>query len=191
MGNHKAIIIGSSAGCLDALSRILPSLPADYPYPIMVVVHLPSDKDSLIAGLLNEKCELIVQEADDKIPLVGGHVYIAPPNYHLLVEDEEIISLSIEDEVLYSRPSIDVSFQSAADVFGSRLIGIILTGANNDGAMGLASVAAEGGITIVQDPQEAYVSTMPEFALSACPSAQIMNLVNITEFLKSQAYYVQ
>lgn len=190
MANHKAVIIGASAGCLDALSNILPSLPADYPYPIMVVVHLPSDKDSLIASLLDHKCDLIVQEADDKEPLLAGHVYIAPPNYHMLFEQEESISLSIEDEVMYSRPSIDVSFQSAADIFGQRLIGIILTGGNNDGAAGLATIVSEGGIAIVQDPKEAYVSSMPEFALKACPDAMIMNLSNITEYLKMQAHHV-
>lgn len=188
--HHKAIIIGASAGCLDALSKILPLLPADYPYPIMVVVHLPSDKDSLMAKLLNEKCTLTVQEAEDKDPLMAGHVYIAPPNYHLLVEKEEIISLSIEEEVNYSRPSIDVSFLSAADIYGSRLIGIILTGANNDGAEGLAAIAAKGGTTIVQDPDEAYIATMPESALTACPDARIMNLFNITEYLRMQAQHV-
>jgi len=190
MENEKAIIIGSSAGCLDALSTILPALPADYPYPIMVVVHLPSDKESLLATLLNQKCALTIQEAEDKEPLLPGHVYIAPPNYHMLVDDDESIALSVDDEVMYSRPSIDVSFQSAAIMYGPRLIGIILTGANNDGAAGLASVATEGGFTLIQDPAEAYAAAMPEYAMNACPQAQIMNLYKITEYLKMQGNHV-
>ena len=108
----------------------------------------------------------------------------------MLVDADEIISLSVEDEVLFSRPSIDVSFQSAADIYGPNLIGIILTGANNDGAAGLASVAAVGGITIIQNPDEAYASAMPEYAIAACPDAQIMNLVDIAEYLKAQGNHV-
>ena len=185
MENKKAIIIGASAGCLGALSKILPTLPAGYPYPIMVVIHLPSDKDSIMANLLNQKCALDVHEADDKEPLFPGHIYIAPPNYHMLIEDDEIFALSVDDEVLFSRPSINVSFESAADTFGERLVGIILTGGNNDGAAGLASIAAQGGDTIVQDPAEAYAAAMPEYAIAACPQAKIMNLYNIAEYLKT------
>ena len=188
--NNKAVIMGASAGCLEALSLILAALPKDYPYPIMVVVHLPSDKDSLMADLLDQKCDLSVCEVEDKEPLLPGHVYIAPPNYHMLIEREEIVSLSNEDEVLYSRPSINVSFESAADIFGARLIGIIMTGANNDGAAGLAAVAAAGGITIVQDPLEAFAPEMPESALAACPEAMVMNISNITTYLKGQAGHV-
>lgn len=190
MQNPKAIIIGSSAGCLDALSHILPHLPEGFPYPILVVVHLPSDKESLIANLLNYKCALTVREAEDKEPLLPGHVYVAPPNYHMMIEPEETISLSVDDAVLFSRPSIDVSFKSAADIFGPRLIGIILTGANNDGSSGLSAICAEGGTAIVQDPAEAMASAMPEAAILACPQAQIMNLIGITKYLKSQAQHV-
>jgi two-component system chemotaxis response regulator CheB len=183
--NKKAVILGASAGCLGALSQILPALPEDYPFPILVVVHLPADKDSLIGDLLDQKCALHVHEVDDKEPLVPGHVYFAPPNYHMLIEKEEIAALSVEDEVLYSRPSIDVSFQSAADVFRERLTGIILTGANNDGAAGLAAVVAAGGTAIVQNPEEAFADAMPQAALFACPDARVMNLSEITAYLKT------
>lgn len=183
--NKKAIILGASAGCLGALSQILPALPGDYPYPIMVVVHLPADKDSLIGDLLDQKCALHVHEVDDKEPIMPGHVYFAPPNYHMLIEKDEVVSLSIEDEVLYSRPSIDVSFQSAADVYRARLTGIILTGANNDGAAGLAAVVAAGGTAIVQNPAEAFAEAMPQAALFACPDARVMSLSEITAYLKS------
>lgn len=184
MTSHRAIIIGGSAGCLDALSAILPSLPADYPVPILVVVHLPAGKESLIAGLLDAKCALSVCEAEDKMPIQSGNVYFAPPDYHMLIEKEQVISLSNEDEVLYSRPSIDVSFESAADVYGAGLTGIVLTGANNDGAAGLDCIVAEGGAAIVQDPGTAHARAMPEAAIKACPSAQILSLPAIADYLK-------
>ena len=186
MTHEKAIIIGGSAGCLDALSIILPALPADYPYPILVVVHLPASKDSLLASLLDAKCALSVREADDKEKILPGHVYIAPPDYHMLIEKEKTISLSIEEEVLYSRPSINVSFESAADIYGPDLTGIVLTGANNDGASGLSVIAAEGGTVIVQDPRTAYATAMPESAIAACPHGLILSLPAIADYLKKE-----
>lgn len=179
-----AVVIGASAGALEALTRILPSLPAGYPLPIMVVVHVPPDKRSVLAELFRAKCQLDVVEVEDKEPIRPGIVYFAPPDYHLLVEADRTLSLSNEEPVLFSRPSIDVLFESAAEVWGSDLIGIILTGANHDGAQGLKAVSAAGGSAIVQDPAEAFAAAMPEGALANSPDATIMTLDAITAYLR-------
>lgn len=184
---YKAVVIGTSAGGLKALSAILPHLPADYPLPIMVVIHVPPHRRSLIAPLFEEKSRLRVVEADDKTPLESGHVYFAPPDYHLLVERSHELSLSSEDPVLFSRPSIDVLFETAADAYGDGLIGVILTGANNDGAAGLKAVMAAGGTGFIQTPQSAFARAMPEAAIDACPSALILDLDDILLELKKAA----
>jgi two-component system chemotaxis response regulator CheB len=183
----RAIVIGASAGALDALSIILPSLPTEFPIPVLVVVHLPADKESLLPSLLNANCKLEVREAVDKEPIQGGTIYFAPPDYHLLVEDKLSLSLSADEAVNFSRPSIDVLFESAADAFGSSLIGVILTGANNDGARGLTAVVESGGIALVQRPDCSYASTMPLAALGACPLAQPLSLHEIGAYLSSIA----
>lgn len=180
----RAIVIGASAGALDALSAILPALPEDFELPIMVVVHVPPDKKSVLADLFQAKCRVRVIEAEDKEPVRGGTVYFAPPDYHLLVEESGRLSLSTEEAVLFSRPSIDVLFESAADVYGSGLVGIVLSGANHDGAQGLQAICDAGGRALVQNPLEAFASAMPEAALSACPSAETMPLEGIANFLQ-------
>lgn len=180
-----AIVIGGSAGSLRALSEILPALPGDFALPILVVVHLPPDKKSVLAEVLQDKSSLTVREAEDKEPIDDGTVYFAPPNYHLLVEEDRHMALSFDEPLLFSRPSIDVLFESAADVYGDRLIGIILSGANNDGALGLRRVAEAGGIALVQASTEAYASAMPIAALEGCPEAQILSAFQIANFLKS------
>ena len=179
-----AIVIGASAGALEALSGILPALPKGYRIPIMIVVHLPPDKKSVLADLLQAKCELDVHEAQDKEPIEDGTVYIAPPDYHLLIERDRYLSLSSEEPVLFSRPSIDVLFETAADAYGESLIGIILTGANNDGALGLKAIVDAGGMALVQQPELAYAPMMPQAALEACPDAQVLKLQEIATYLK-------
>lgn len=179
------VVIGASAGALDALSTVLPVLPADYPLPILVVVHLPPNKDSLFADILAAKCKVPVQEAEDKETIKPGTVYLAPPDYHLLMEKDGVLSLSSDEEVHFSRPSIDVLFESAADACGAALTGIILTGANQDGAAGLRAIADAGGTVIVQQPAQAQAATMPQAALAACPSARVMTLPMIATFLLS------
>ncbi|MBN8849606.1 MAG: chemotaxis protein CheB, partial [Sphingomonas sp.] len=144
-GPIEAVAIGASAGAVEALSAILPRLPADYPLPVLVVVHVPADRRSVLATLFQSKCRIAVREAEDKEPVVPGTVYFAPPDYHLQVEADRTLSLSADDPVLYSRPSIDVLFESAADAYGAALAGVVLTGANQDGARGLAAVAEAGG----------------------------------------------
>ena len=180
-----AVIIGASAGALDALSLILPRLGSDFPLPIVVVVHVPPDKRSVLAAIFDAKCRLRAVEAEDKEPLEAGVIYFAPPDYHLLIEDRDTIALSNEDQVLFSRPSIDVAFESAAEVWGKALTGIVLTGANQDGASGLKAIAAAGGTAIVQDPREAYARAMPEAAIEACPDALVLKAGGIVSYLQS------
>lgn len=179
----EAVVIGASAGAVDALSAVLPALPAGYPLAVAVVVHLPPDKKSQMAGLLAARCRVPVKEAEDKEPFAAGVVYLAPPDYHLLVEPDRRLSLSSEEPVLYSRPSVDVLFETAADAFGPALVAAVLTGASADGARGLAAVAAAGGRGVVQEPETAYAAAMPRAALAACPGAAALRLDRIAELL--------
>jgi two-component system, chemotaxis family, protein-glutamate methylesterase/glutaminase len=180
----EAVVIGASAGALEALSVILPTLPAGFRLPLIVVVHVPPDKRSMLAELFQAKCQIPVREAEDKEPINPGTVYFAPSDYHLLVETEKSLSLSSDEPVLFSRPSIDVLFESAADAYGSALMAIILTGANQDGAKGMKAVAEAGGVTLVQDPDGAFASAMPEAAIEMCPGARVMSLDAITAYLQ-------
>ena len=180
----EAIVIGASAGALEALSVILPSLPANYGLPLLVVVHLPPDKTSILAELLQAKCAIRVREAEDKEPISAGTAYFAPPDYHLLVETDKSLSLSNEEPVLWSRPSVDVLFESAADAYGPGLIAIVLTGANQDGSKGLKAVVEAGGTPIVQSPVGTYASAMPAAAIAECPGARVMSLQEIAIYLQ-------
>lgn len=180
----EAIVIGASAGALEALSVILPSLPKDFGPPIIIVVHIPPDKRSVLSELFRAKCQVQVREAEDKEPLEASTAYFAPPDYHLLVEGNGTLGLSSEEPVLFSRPSIDVLFESAADVYGSRLTAILLTGANQDGARGMLAVAEAGGELIIQDPGTAFAAAMPEAGLALCPDATVMSLGGISEYLR-------
>lgn len=181
----EAIVIGASAGALEALSAILPELPRNFEVPILVVVHVPPDRHSLLSELLRAKCHVSVKEAEDKEPIVGGTVYFAPPDYHLLVEVERTLALSCDEPVLFSRPSIDVLFESAADAYGPALLAIILTGANHDGARGLQAVVASGGAALVQNPIGAFAPAMPDAAIQAVPGASVMSLDEIAATLQT------
>ena len=179
----RVIAIGASAGGVQALLRILPALPADFPCPILIVVHVPPNRENALVGLFAQRCQIIIKEAEDKEAITGGVCYFAPADYHLLVEADATLALSLDEPVNYSRPSIDVLLEAAADAFEHDLTAIILTGANNDGAVGAAAVAAAGGCVIVEDPAQAEVPTMPVAALAACPSAKVMQLQDITSYL--------
>ena len=181
----EAVVIGASAGAVQALMRILPPLPASYPLPVLIVVHVPPDRINALVALFQTKCRIAVKEAEDKEPVLGGVVYFAPSDYHLLVEADLTLSLSSDETVNHSRPSIDVLFESAADAYGPSLAGVILTGANHDGAAGLRAVADAGGVAAVEDPAGAYAAAMPEAALGACPSARAMTLNAIASYLSS------
>lgn len=179
----KAVAIGASAGGVQALSKVLPSLPAGYPLSVLVVVHVPPDRDNALVPLFRDKCRVEVKEAEDKEPTRPGVVYFAPSDYHLLVERDGSLSLSSDELVNHSRPSIDVLMETAADAFGSALVGVVLIGANEDGALGLRAVAAAGGLAVVEDPASAYASAMPDAALSACASAKVMTLDALKSYL--------
>ncbi|NML12626.1 chemotaxis protein CheB [Sphingobium sp. AR-3-1] len=183
----QAIAIGASAGAVQALLRILPALPVAYPLPVLIVVHVPPDRRNALVALFQSKCPLPVREAEDKEPIAAGTIYFAPSDYHLLVEADRSLALSWDEPVNHSRPAIDVLLQSAADAYGSALAGIVLTGANHDGAAGLAAVGEAGGIAIAQEPGEAQVATMPAAALAACPSARAMTLDDIILYLLTLA----
>jgi two-component system chemotaxis response regulator CheB len=178
------VVIGASAGALDALSTILPALPKDFGLPLIVVVHLPPDRPSLVADLLQAKCRIAVREAEDKEPIRPGTAYFAPPDYHLLVEVEKCLSLSSDEPVLFSRPSIDVLFESAADAYGAALVAVVLTGANSDGANGMRAIVEAGGTAIVQSPDGAFAPTMPQAALKSSPTALVMSLNAIAVYLQ-------
>ncbi|MFB9243404.1 chemotaxis protein CheB [Massilia antarctica] len=160
-----AVVIGASAGGIDALLRILPVLPRHFGFSVIVVLHLPDDRDSRLAEVFQQRLAMPVRQADDKMPLEAGSVYFAPPGYHLSIERDFSFSLSQEDPVHFSRPAIDVLMESAADAYGERLAGILLTGASADGAAGMARIAACGGLTVVQDPLDAEIATMPLAAI--------------------------
>lgn len=185
MSQHfSAVVIGASAGAVEALNTILPTLPADYAIPLLIVVHLPPDKKSIMAELFQAKCQLRVKEAEDTESITPGTIYFAPTDYHLLVETGGYLSLSSDEPVLFSRPAIDVLFETAADAYGDALLGIVLTGANEDGAAGAKAIAHAGGTVLVQTPSTAMASTMPQAALDACPAARTLNLQEIAHYLQ-------
>ena len=180
----RAVAIGASAGGVQALSELLPALSAESRAALFVVLHLPRDKPSLLVDVFSKKCAIKVREAEDKEPVMPGTVYFAPPNYHLLVDEGPQLALSADELVHHSRPSIDVLFDSAAQVYGEHLLGIILSGANEDGAEGLAAVHDAGGLTVVQEPQTAQSSVMILSALERQPADLVLDLAGIAELLK-------
>lgn len=179
----RAIVIGVSAGGLHALQQILPHLPADFSLPVMIVQHRATDNHRFLAPFLNDKCAIEVRDAGMNEPLRRGVVYLAPADYHLLVEDAETLALSIDPPVHYSRPAIDVLFESAADIFREQLVAVVLTGANRDGSQGAVRVKALGGLVVVQDPATAEVDTMPTATLRAVSVDRILPLEEIGPYL--------
>lgn len=180
---YQAVVIGVSAGGLEALSKIIPALQPDFPIPVLVVQHISPDSKSYLPVHLGKQSSVVVKEAEDKEILTPGVVYIAPPNYHLMIEPGGSIVLSVDERVNYSRPSVDVLFETAADAYGPHLIGIILTGANNDGAKGLARIKLLQGLTIVQRPETAHADAMPNAALAATKVDHILSVAEIAPFL--------
>ncbi|MDF1504688.1 chemotaxis protein CheB, partial [Roseisolibacter sp. H3M3-2] len=164
------VVVGASWGGLHAVSTILAGLPRDFSAPVAVVQHRAKESEGLLVGLLQAVTTLRVCDVEDKEPIREGHVYVAPPDYHLLVEDDHF-SLSVDAAVRYSRPSIDVALASAADSLGPAAVGVLLTGANDDGARGLRHVVTRGGRALVQDPATAEVRTMPEAGIRALAGA--------------------
>ena len=172
------MVLGTSWGGLNAVRIILGTLPREFAAPIVIVQHRHRDSDGLLAELLQDVTPMPVAEVEDKDLVEPGHVYIAPPNYHLLI-DEGHFALSTEEAVRFSRPSIDVTFSSAADEYGSGTVGVVLTGANDDGARGLRRIIDRGGRAIVEDPKSAEIATMPAAALRAVPTATVLPIGGI------------
>jgi two-component system chemotaxis response regulator CheB len=164
---YEAVVIGASAGGLEALKTILPALPPSFALPIAIVQHIGEHSGDFMVEYLNTISHITVKEAEDKEPLRAAHAYFAPAGYHLLIEADHIFSLTIDSRVNYSCPSIDVLFESAADAFAASLIGIVLTGANSDGSHGLQRITARSGLAIVQNPDNAQADCMPKAALAA------------------------
>ncbi|WP_075259203.1 chemotaxis protein CheB [Herbaspirillum camelliae] len=184
----EAIVIGASAGGVEALSEILPALRRGAAVATMVVLHLPRERPSLLAQIFADRCRQPVVEAQDKEPAQAGVIHFAPPDYHLLIdrsEDGPILAMSNDELVNYSRPAIDVLFESAADVYGPRLLGILLTGGNHDGAAGMQAIARAGGVTVVQSPQQAQVPYMPAQALAMGNIDYVLTLQQIADLLRT------
>ena len=179
----QAVVIGASAGGVDALFTVLANLPAGFRLPVIVVLHLPDNRESRLAEIFQHRIPIAVREAADKQPIEPATVYFAGSGYHLSIENDRSFSLSCEAPLHYSRPSIDILMESAADAYGHELAGILLTGANYDGATGLAKIRQQGGLTVVQDPAEAQVSTMPEAAIRKLKPSAILPLSGIRQLL--------
>ncbi len=180
---QHAMAIGASAGGLTALMRILESLTPDYPVPIIVVQHRSKEEKTLLEEILQTKSQINIKQADEKEPIVAGWVYFAPPNYHLLMEKNLTFSLSCDAAVNYSRPSIDVLFESAALAYRAYLIGILLTGSNKDGADGMRAIHHHGGVTIAQNPQTAEYPVMPQAALDTGCVHHVLDLDQIVRLI--------
>lgn len=179
---YELIVVGASLGGFHAIEVLLGGLPESFPLPIVIVQHRSSDSDNLMVSLLKRKSPLPVVEAEDKQAIIPGQVYIAPANYHLLVEDHHL-TLSTQSAVEFARPSIDVLFESAADAFRERVIAVLLTGSNRDGAHGMARIHECGGLTLVQDPASAESRRMPDAALAATQIDRVLPLPEIAGFL--------
>lgn len=180
------VVVGVSLGGLLALETLLGGLPREFPWPLAIVQHRSQGEDDFLADLLQTRTALRVIDACDKEPIRSGHIYLAPSDYHLLVEEDHF-SLSTDDRMNYSCPSINVLFESAADAFGAGVIGVVLTGANDDGARGAARIKARGGCVIVQDPGSAESPAMPKAALSAMTADQVLSIEEIAPWLGRRA----
>ena len=179
----EAIVIGASAGGVHALLALLTDLPRSFGLPVIVVLHLPEDRDSQLAEIFQHRLPIAVRQAGDKESIAPATLYFAGPGYHLSVEMDRTFSLSCEEALHFSRPSVDILMESAADAYGAALAGILLTGANEDGAAGMARIKQQGGLTVVQDPVEAEVPTMPEAAIFRQAPDFILKLAGIRDFL--------
>jgi two-component system chemotaxis response regulator CheB len=181
----EVVLVGGSAGSLEPLSALAARLPPDWPVPVVVVVHLPPAGPSALAAALAAETALAVTEIEDKQPLAAGTIHVGPPGYHVLVDEGPVLSLAVDEPVHFSIPSIDVLFESAAATCGDRAVGVILSGASEDGASGLAAIRAAGGTAVVQAPGDAQVPLMPRAALGRCPDATVLPGSELAAFLRT------
>lgn len=187
-GKYEAVVIGVSTGGLNALAKILPELDRGFPLPVLVVQHMRPDSDSFLWQHLNRLSKVTVKEAEDKEAIQPETVYIAPPDYHLLVEPDKTLALSAEERINFSRPSIDVLFETAAEAYQQRLIGVILTGANSDGTLGLKKIKTFGGLAVVQSPDSAESDIMPRSAIESVEVDHIVPLAQLGQLLNALAF---
>ncbi len=180
---YQVVVIGASAGGIKALMSILSALPSNFPLPILIVQHLHPESDSYLVQMLDARCGLRVKQADEKEAITVGNVYLAPPNYHLLIEEDKTLSLTIDARVNFSRPAIDVLFETAVYAYHDTVIGIMLTGANHDGSEGIKRIKQSGGYVIVQDPATAEADAMPRAAIAATKVDKILPLDQIGVYL--------
>jgi len=182
---YKMLAIGGSAGSLDVILKIVAALPFISHLATVIIVHRKNDGESILTDLLSSRTKLVVKEIEDKETITGGTIYLAPADYHVLIEDEKMFSLDASEKIHHSRPSIDVSFESVAEVFGILAIGVLLSGANADGAEGLSRIKEANGFTIVQDPASAEVGYMPQQALEQMTPDKILKGDAIGNFIKA------
>jgi len=183
MNKCDALIIGGSAGSLDVLLKVLPELNPALSFPIIIVVHRKHGADSLLPELLAGRTRLIVKEIDEKEPILAGTVYVAPSDYHTLIEKDRSFSLDCSEKINYSRPAIDATFQTAAEVYRDKLVCLLLSGSNADGVNGLISVKAWGGTTVIQDPKTAQVAYMPQQAATFAKIDYTLAIEDMAEFI--------
>ena len=181
---EHVVVIGASAGGLNALQTIFSGLGNDFNYPILVCKHLGVGDEKGLVDVLTNRTGTTVLLSQDKLPMYNGCIYMAPGNYHLQVESQDTLSLSIDERVCHSRPAIDVLFESAADIYGEAVTAVVLTGANSDGAEGVKAIKSAGGKVIVQSPESAEVSIMPKAAIDTGCSDKVLNLSEIADFLR-------
>jgi len=182
-GKIDLVAIGCSAGGVDALIQLLKQLSPKFSLPIVIILHMARDSKNLFSKTLGAQSPIPLTEAQEKEKIENGHIYLAPPDYHLLVEKNHTFSLSTEDPVNFSRPSIDVFFSSAAIVYRERLLGVVLTGANSDGAEGLKEIIVSGGFGVVENPESAKFREMPEAAISIAKPQCILKLEDIIDLI--------
>ena len=181
---YEIVVVGTSWGGLSALRELILGLPPTLGLPVVVVQHRHKQSDHLLTTLLQDETPLCVCEVEDKAPIVAGNVYVAPADYHLLV-DRGFFTLTTDEPVRYSRPSIDVMFESAADAYGAHTVGVVLTGANADGSVGLRRIVDRGGLAFVQEPVTAESPTMPAAALQAVPQARVLTISEIAKAISA------
>ena len=180
---YGILLIGGSAGSMTVLVKLLNQLPSPFPIPVVIILHRLKNVESELDKLLSK--QQTIAEPEDKEVILPGHIYLAPQNYHLLIEDDGTFSLDYAEPVNFSRPAIDLTFSSAASAFGARSLGILLSGANKDGAAGLCRIVQAGGTGIAQDPDTAGFSTMPQAAIDLCPGVQPMAINGMIDFLRN------
>ena len=180
---YEAIVIGVSSGGMNAMKVMFSLLPKDFNTPIIIVQHISARSDNQWITFLNDTTNLCIKEADEKEKIEKGTIYFAPPNYHLMIEKNKVFSLTIDERVNFARPSIDVLFESAADAYKDKLIGVVLTGSNNDGTNGIKRIQECGGLTIIQNPETAESSYMPASAIAVIKPDYILPLRDIIKLL--------